>query len=376
MNALDERLCEPPELWTDHDNPDPCLDAAYRSGMMPPDERATSDEGDGWDAITVLRVRGRRLAKLIGHDGDIVGYDAAKHFDLTEIPVDGLYHLEEDLQRLIRQPDRCIVRGQIANLGRTTGVRRLLHPDGPDPASLVEVPRRWLPLDIDGLARPAVIAAADLIACAGTAIAALPREFHGARCLVQATASHGFKPGLRLRLWYWLDRPVSTAELKRWLPAEVVDHAVFSAAQIIYTAAPVFDGASDPLPVRLVQYMSGDPVVQVPLPEKLQAHPRPIPAKPQILVEGLSPLGKAILDRAESAILGAEMGAQETTLVRRSFAVGCAVADGKLPEALARNVLLHVARRLPQLDPTPWVAREVDDKVLRSFSAGMGATHG
>jgi hypothetical protein len=38
--------------------------------------------------------------------------------------------------------------------------------------------------------------------------------------------------------------------------------------------------------------------------------------------------------------------------------------------------LLHIGRRLPALGPEPWDAREVDDKVLRSFTAGLGASHG
>jgi hypothetical protein len=75
----------------------------------------------------VLRARSRRLAKLIGRDGVIESYDDAKHFDMTEIPVDGLDHLEDDLRRLLHQPDHCIVRGQIADDVRDIGT--LNDPD-------------------------------------------------------------------------------------------------------------------------------------------------------------------------------------------------------------------------------------------------------
>jgi hypothetical protein len=49
--------------------------------------------------------------------------------------------------------------------------------------------------------------------------------FHGARCIAQATASHGIKPGCRVRLWYWLDRPTTGGEAfaqVRHLSAQIV----------------------------------------------------------------------------------------------------------------------------------------------------------
>jgi hypothetical protein len=354
------------EPWTDPDHPDPVLDAAYRGGIVPREQRTMGD--DGWDAITVLRARGRRLAKVIGHDDPegagfavIANYDEAKYFDLAEIPVDGLDHLEDDLRRLLRQPDRGIVRGQIADAGRVTHVRRLLHPDGSDPASLIDVPRRWLALDVDGLGRPATIAAANLVACAGIAIAALPAEFHAARCLVQATASHGFKPGLRLRLWFWLDRPVSSAELKRWLPAGLVDHAVFSAAQIIYTAAPLFDGARDPLPVRLVR-LQGTGCVTVPeLPEPERPRPPP-PVKP---ATGLSRYGEVTLDNAWRRIAGAREGERDRIINGTAYGVGQLAGAGVVPSNLALGVLHDAAAQIPGY------SRRDASKVDRSFADGL-----
>src|SRR5437763_13956315 len=94
--------------WVDSDHPDPILDAAYRSGIVPVDQRSADD---GWDSLTILRARGRRLAKRIGRDGSIESYAAAKHFDLASIPGDSLDHIEDDLPRLLRQPDRAVVRG-------------------------------------------------------------------------------------------------------------------------------------------------------------------------------------------------------------------------------------------------------------------------
>ena len=84
---------------------------------------------------------------------------------------------------------------------------------------------------------------------------------------MQATASHGLKPGVRLRLWYWLDRPVCGNELKYGLREAPGDPAILGAAQAIYTAAPLFlPGAFDPLLAR-IEMIPGDQVVMVPPPD-------------------------------------------------------------------------------------------------------------
>ena len=70
---------------------------------------------------------------------------------------------------------------------------------------------------------------------------ALPEEFWTADCIVQATAGHGIKPGMRLRLWFWLSRPLGRGELDRWFANSPVDRSVFRTVQAIYTAAPVFE---------------------------------------------------------------------------------------------------------------------------------------
>ena len=60
------------------------------------------------DTVTVLRSRGRRLAKLIGADGTIENYDSARLFDLFSVPVGGLDDLHELLVQLAGPdlPDR------------------------------------------------------------------------------------------------------------------------------------------------------------------------------------------------------------------------------------------------------------------------------
>ena len=55
-------------------------------------------------------------------------------------------------------------------------------------------------------------------------------------------------------MWYWLDRPYSNTELKRWgkqvnarAGYKLIDPAVFNAVQPNYTARPLFIGRPDPL---------------------------------------------------------------------------------------------------------------------------------
>jgi hypothetical protein len=228
----------------------------------------------GPDAITVLRARGRRLAKIVAPDGTIQDYDKPYRFDLSEVPVTSLDELERLLRRLECRRDYAAVRGAIADPTRAKGVRRLLYRDGNDDPTLVDTPKKWAALDFDGLPRPDWIDLADLPGCACVAIRKLPNPFQKTRCLVQATASHGLKPGIRIRLWYWLDRPTCGSELKYWLRSAPLDPSIFSAAQITYTAAPLFlAGAFDPLPSRL-DTVPGAAEAIVPSPERLRPPPR------------------------------------------------------------------------------------------------------
>jgi hypothetical protein len=228
------------------------------------------------EAITILRARARRLAKLICADGTIVDWDKARTFDLIEIAVADIDALDRLLRRLEGRRDCCVVRGAIADPNRVKAVRRLLRRDGADAPTLREIPRCWLALDFDMPSRPDWIDPTDLFSCARFAIETLPKEFRYARFIVQATGGHGIKPGIRIRLWCWLSRPTIGAELKYWLRRVPVDPSIFGAAHIIYTAAPQIQcGAFDPSPVRL-EVVPGNDEVIVPAADRL------IPPKPRI----------------------------------------------------------------------------------------------
>ena len=261
-------------------------------------------------AITVMHARGRRLTKLIHADGSTTGYDDARTFDALEIVVRDLDHLAAILLTLLPCWDRCIVRGSLIGGSPAVGIRRLLHPDPKtdDQPTLYEVPRRYVAIDVDGDAihRPPEIPATDIAGCARIAITHLPPEFHGRACIAVATGSHGLKPGIRLRLWYWLAGAATRPVLQAWfMDRPGIDMATFRPVQPCYTAAPVLaDGVADPVPDRLVA-LPGEPNVRI----------RPLPVMPPRAARATAQAGQR---RQPTGGNGAEQPGGSRTIERRS----------------------------------------------------------
>ena len=318
------------------------------------------------DTLTVIRARGRRLAKFIHADGTIEGYDNAKHFDLFTVPVRDLDELHRLLRRLLLRPDCAVVRGVPIDPNRCTGVRRLAHPDPHtgDQPTLRDLPHLWTALDLDGVERPASAPADDLPACAAAAIQQLPGAIHGARCVVQASASHGIAPGCRLRLWYWLHRAATGAELTRWLRRAPIDRSVFRTVQPIYTAAPNFaPGMSDHLPQRTV-ILPGEAVVAVPPPEALAPPPpRPPVPMPMPTDAGAGSYAFAALVNAASRVQRAGIGQRHGTILREARSLARHfVSAGLLTRADVANTLrgAGVAVGKPQSEINSLIAWAMD----------------
>ncbi len=296
--------------------------------------------------MTVVRAHGgRRLCKMICANGTVVPCDAARRFDLHAVPVADLAALAELLHRLLRRADCALVRGAVADAACARGVRRLLHPDPEtgEMSTLREAPRRWLALDVDGLPLPAGTDPRDLAACAAAALPVLPVELRATACLVQATGSHGVKPGARLRLWFWCDRPVTGIEAARWFRTAPVDRSVFRPAQLILTAAPVFAaGVADPLPRRLV-LLPGAPTVAVPPPAVLAPPPAPPRPAPQARALGAGRYALAALTRAVGRVARAPEGARHPTILAEAWGLARLVNARLLGEGDVRRALLAAA---------------------------------
>jgi hypothetical protein len=302
------------------------------------------------ETITIVRTcDGKRLAKLIRAGGAIADYDHSFLFDLVVHPVANLDQICRLLCKLLQRPDCAVVRGTVADPARVTAVRRLVNRDDKtgDEPTLREVPRQWLALDIEGVDRPAAIPAGDLVACAKVATQRLPTSFHGAACMVQATAGHGIKPGCRLRLWYWLTRPTTGTELTLWLRGSPADPAVFRPAQVIYTSAPVFErGAVDHLPERIAS-LPGQEAVPVPPPEALLPPQRKRDWAP--LRAGETRAARyafAALTRAACRIQQAPDGQRHTTIMHEALDLARLVAARVLSEPDFSTVLHEAGARV------------------------------
>jgi hypothetical protein len=307
-----------------------------------------SGTADWSDSITIMQARGgKRMAKTLLRNGTFLNYDDAYTYNARTIQLTGLDDLWPVLHDLLHRHDMCVVRGSLAQGDSAHRIRRLIYPDKDtgDAPTLKVVPRRWLAIDADGIERPEHVPAADLLACADAAIEKLPRPFWQAECIVQASAGHGIKPGCRLRLWFWCDRPMTGGELKRWLKPYPVDPSVFGSAQPIYTAAPIFaPGVSEHLPQRIALY-PGEQRLQCPSAEEL-APPPPKPQPPPEAIAtpvGAEPYVRKALERAADAILSAGEGKRHPTLAAEARSLARLVKEGLLREADLRSVLTCAA---------------------------------
>ncbi len=315
---------------------------------------------DASDSLTVLHSPWLRLSKKLRADGGADGYDKAKTLDAYTVSVADLAGVLALLHRLLLQPSCCVIRGELIHGTRAKSIRRLLYPckqTGELP-TMRDMPRCWLALDLDGVPMPAGVLATDLAGCGAAALAALPAAFHGAACIVQASASHGRSPGLRLRVWVWLSRPTWGHELKRWLAGAPCDRSVFGAVQPIYTAAPALAlGVADPIPNRLLM-LPGHPVVAVPSPETLAPPPPTIPPSraAAIITEARgNAYARAALVREAYRVSTTPPGGRHPTIVGATCRLARFIADGHLTADAVARVVREAAKQAGKDD-----AGEVD----------------
>src|SRR5262245_57458182 len=212
--------------------------------------------------FSVLTCQKPLLAtKTIGADRKEVSYGKPKFFYYRYCEIELLEDFAKVvLEWLCDQPRMFIIRGQLLRGldPKKRHYRRTLGRKG-EPAT-IECPLcRWIALDRDGVEVPNGYGAPDKLAEAAYFIRdnRLPSYFRGVRCIAAATASTGRKgPGIaRLRLFFVLSRPAENDALYYWAenlsiarPDLRLDPTVMRAMQPIYTARPLFDGCSDPVP--------------------------------------------------------------------------------------------------------------------------------
>lgn len=245
------------------------------------------------DTVTVLTSLSLPLAKTIVRTdagGETRTRQLVKFYRGEELEVCDIRTLAAVLEKASADPHKCVVRGAIApGVDRERMLRRKYPKDG-EPETLVERPRVWLLVDVDKLALPVGFDPfADPVETVRWVRSKMPACFHAATCWYQFTGSAGIKPGLHIRLGFWLDRPLGEAELKRWLAQKVaepgksaktwfreypVDPAVFATAQPIYVATPIIEaGAQDPLDGRCARSGVVDGAAEIVIVPSIEARP-------------------------------------------------------------------------------------------------------
>lgn len=353
------------------------------------------------DHLIVLTSLGRKLAtkRIFMVDGQwqVDPYGQETWFSVREVPVHDIKSLGSALAALERDRFSFVIRGRPLPTTDRARCRRLLHDqleDGAEvPATFEPCARHCIALDFDALPTPQwdpdhlarrreairadfamrshpaspiwrvddegelplgdnmdIAGDADptpidpvrdwALVCAAS-VATLPAEFQGITAWWQMTSSAGIKPGIRLRLWFWLDRPVSDAEAKRWLEGCPVDTALYNPVQAHYVAAPIFDPTSlDPVPKRSGWFWRC--ANMVPVPELPEPAPPPRPQW-QRRSDRAPARAQAYADACLRAVAAASPGDRHNTLRSTALKLFSLAVIGELAPADVRTDLLAAA---------------------------------
>ena len=318
------------------------------------------------DAVTIARcMPGRRATKLIRGtpDGavDVQGYDAGKYLAVEVRPVSGLGDLASVLDRVAADPRSYVLRGDLLPGVDPERCRRLLytHEDG-TPPTFREVPRRWVVIDFDDVPGPYRFDPRDGELAAIYCRTLLPEAWRRCSYWWGLSSSAGFKPGVRIKLAFWLNRPVLGREIERHLKGCPIDASVFRAVQPIYVARPILVGVADPIRLRTGVEHDRDDAVS--LPELAAEAPTPAPVSRSSdgrrYVSGST---EAVAYRRLAALCGAieraGLGSRHRCLM---WAAARAVElDDAIPRPAIAAELIAAARRAGLDDHEADLARQV-----------------
>jgi hypothetical protein len=218
-----------------------------------------------------------------------ISYNAGARFRPEERVAGSLADLVSVLDDVRRDPRAFLVRGalapwaqeQLANDADLLVKRQKLVKAGRGEPSLIEVPRRWIMVDIDDFP---LLDNEDLLDDPEWPIdrairELLPPAFHEATCWWQLSSSAGFAPGLKAHIFFWLATPATNEHIRAVLEqhAPGVDRSPYNAAQPHYIADPTIEGRHDPLPRRTGWRIGEDD--EVVLPGLIPGWRKPRPAK-------------------------------------------------------------------------------------------------
>jgi P4 family phage/plasmid primase-like protien len=233
--------------------------------------------------ILICSEAGKRATKKFSMqaDGSIekTSFSAGTFFKYETKPISNLKDLANVLEDLLDEPTKFVIRGKIKP-GMPKVVRRKVYEPG---AAFDSVPRPYIMLDIDKQPCPDYFDPSqrpeEIVAWVQQI---LPEPFRDVTCYYKFSSSQDVysaekgKKTVSMHLWYYLDKEVSDEEWKRYFKSvsSPVDEALFSAVQPHYTARPVFDNMSDPLPRRSSIFSGLRDLVMVPKMPKMPVKTR------------------------------------------------------------------------------------------------------
>ncbi len=225
------------------------------------------------DTLSVLTHTHNKVTKTWKADGTIAAFDDAKYYRLERRAVVGIESLSELLTDIEDQPQTCLIRGSYvgtetarardADQFKPGYVRKALDyfDDQPLHSVMIDVDG-YEPFSWDAVTHPEE-AIAEFVQLR------LSEDWHNAAYHWQLSSSFGHpsKPegGLRAHLWFWLDSPLTSAQLKAFAKATSLeaDLALFNPVQAHFTANPVFEaGVTDPVTKRS-GFTAGHPSVHL-----------------------------------------------------------------------------------------------------------------
>lgn len=328
------------------------------------------------DIITIARAGEHRRATKVftwyGAEPYRIGYKITS----AERVCHNLRHLFDILTETAADPRAFVMRGVSADgIDPTRPHRRLASEaliEQGRPELGVEGPyyddhdHHWFMVDIDGLAftgDPTARGRFGFPAGVWRAFEELPPELRGAGFIVQWSASAILKPGIRVHLWFWGDRPVCSESLRAWAEAShVIDRAPYTAVQPHYIATPVFlEGVRDPLEGDRWQYVPGPPVKMPPqlmsLRDQARENERARAARVEAMRvdraraklrggasrKSLRQYARAAIRTACENILSAPVGDRHGVIARESLSTAGLVKAGAVSESVWREEITAAA---------------------------------
>ena len=232
----------------------------------------TQEERERPNAVTVRTSIGPvLLTKKLRPGGPISGYDKHKNGTSKAYLIDGIDDLFELLGCLKDKVQSAILRGAISpHVDETKPHPRRKYPKGGEPATYMDRPRIWAPLDLDGVPIEGLsVIGGDLEAIAEKVAELLPPPLRNLDFILHLSSSAGIidpkTPGWRVgdggkiscHILFLLQEPTGEDRLRHAYKVwPGLDSAVAGAVQPLYTAAPIFCDRQgrvipDPLPARL-----------------------------------------------------------------------------------------------------------------------------